>query len=264
MNGKAVRTKLLIGKLSKMFVNEPVKAPLNICHLKARKVLVVAPHADDEVIGCGAMISHYVRLGVPVCVLIVTQESSRSIARSYQYEPAERVAESFRAKDVLGYNELHYFDYPELKLGADVALQERYREDLTAFLTAYDADQIFIPNSDEMHPDHQIIGNLSKRAIMTAKSKEQLPGLNALFTYEIWGPVALNAYAEISVRDYNKKIESIQCYASQTCSVDYEQIIDFLAHTRGKHLGIASETADRCGLAEGYLFMNEDEILNMK
>ena len=47
--------------------------PYSACTvLPAQAALVLAPHPDDEVFGCGAAIASHVRAGVPVQVLVLT------------------------------------------------------------------------------------------------------------------------------------------------------------------------------------------------
>lgn len=38
----------------------------------SKKILILSPHADDEVLGCGGIISKYTRDGYAVNVLILT------------------------------------------------------------------------------------------------------------------------------------------------------------------------------------------------
>ena len=40
--------------------------------IKAERVLIIAPHPDDEVIGCGGVILNYLEQGSDVTVVIVT------------------------------------------------------------------------------------------------------------------------------------------------------------------------------------------------
>ena len=43
--------------------------------MKKRKILIIAPHCDDEVLGCGGAISYFKDLNYDVNVLILTNAS---------------------------------------------------------------------------------------------------------------------------------------------------------------------------------------------
>ena len=48
--------------------------------LLGEKLLVLAPHPDDEVIGCGGLVWHLAERGVPTSTVFLTRETHRSIA----------------------------------------------------------------------------------------------------------------------------------------------------------------------------------------
>jgi len=215
MDTKTFRTRLLIEKLSKIYPNNFSQSLTDIKLIEPRKILVIAPHADDEIIGCGAAIEYFSQKGVYITVLIVTQESDRSIAKTYNYIPEQRVEESYKAQSVLGYDELMYFDFPELMLKSDDSLQQRFCSELTALIQKYQPDSVFIPNKTEMHPDHQIVGELAEQTLLKGLKDGIFTQLDTTIVYEIWGPVTMNSFLEISDIAYAKKIEGIQCYQSQ-------------------------------------------------
>jgi N-acetylglucosamine malate deacetylase 1 len=241
MSTKDIRTNFLLGQLTKLFKSTSYSSLTNIGEVGLKKILIVAPHADDEVIGCGAALQHFVSQGAHVCVLIVTQESERSIAKAYHYEPQQRVQESYDAQEVLGYDQLAYFDFPELMLKSSETLQHDFYEKLMSFIADYAPDGIFLPNSKEMHPDHQIIGELSKTVVSDIVKNGLAAELEAVFIYEIWGTVAVNSYLQVTDTAYKSKIKSIECYQSQMVSVDYTKIIDFIGDKRG---ALLQETID--------------------
>ncbi|MGV4413940.1 PIG-L deacetylase family protein [Chryseobacterium sp. T1] len=261
MDTKAFRTKLLIEKLSKIYPDNFSQSLIDITSAEYQKILIIAPHADDEVIGCGAAIEHFARKGAHITVLIVTQESSRSIAKSYDYVPQQRVEESYEAQSVLGYDELIYFNFPELMLRRDGHLQKCFCLELVELILKYQPDSIFIPNKAEMHPDHQIIGKLAEEVISEGLNNRSFQQLEATVVYEIWGPVMMNSFLEITDTAYTKKITGIQCYKSQLSSVDYEKIIEFIGVSRGKDLmNVRSHESDpKFTIAEGYRLFNYKE-----
>ena len=72
-------------------------------------VLVLAPHPDDEVLGCGGTICRHVAAGDSVTVLVAT----RGTRELYSDEGVERVrAEARKAHQILGVSETRFFDFP--------------------------------------------------------------------------------------------------------------------------------------------------------
>jgi LmbE family N-acetylglucosaminyl deacetylase len=264
MTPKEVRTKILLGQLSKLFNKPYAKACKDVASLPIENVLVVAPHADDEVIGCGAAIDHFVRNGAQVTVLIVTQESQKSIAKQYNYEAGERIEESKRAKGVLGYQELIYFDFPELGLRDKNRVQVDFAQRLQDLIFKIRPNTVFIPNDKEMHPDHKVVGSVALSVITEGKIKSQFNFLQFVLIYEVWGPVFMNSFLRVSHNAKQKKKRSIGCYESQLSSVDYNQIMDFVGKRRASDLKKLPENPIhvRQQLAEAYTLFEEHDLLN--
>ena len=264
MGTKEFRTKILLGQLSKLFKTEHAKSCKDVASLAIEKILVVAPHADDEVIGCGAAIDHFVRNGAQVTVLIVTQESERSISKQYDYTPNERVIESQRAKKVLGYQKLVYFNFPELGLEDSTAIQADFGQQLQELIAQIKPNAVFIPNEKEMHPDHKVIGNVARSVIAASKKQGRFKFLHYLLIYEVWGPVFMNSFLKVTPTAKRKKKRSIDCYASQLSSVDYNQIMEFVGKRRANDLKTLPQDPIhvRQQLAEAYTLFEEHELLD--
>ena len=154
-------------------------------------ILVVAPHPDDESIGCGGLIAMLRERDVAVSVVLVsdgTMSHPNSIAWPSTRRRALRVQEMRSALAVLGVEEtgaLHELGFPDGQVpgpdsagfdGASFALLER--------LAASGASVAVAPWRREPHPDHRAASELARHAIdMLAEAS----GRRArLVEYTVW------------------------------------------------------------------------------
>ena len=186
------------------------------------KILVVAPHPDDDCIGLGGLLSLYAE---NCDVLLVTDGYDESMGD--KNIPKVRLAEFEKAMQTLGVN-----DYKELHL-----IQYTIPKNEKAFgvidLKKY--DYVFVPNRHEYHIDHiavyKMISKLCKKQRSRAKVVE----------YEVWTTLRCpNIYIDITGVTEKKK-ELIKIYESQTRSLDYVNLALGLNAYRGisKHMGYA-------------------------
>ncbi len=79
------------------------------------KVLVIAPHPDDEVLGVGGTISRLASEGNDITVVIVTTGWEPLFPDSQVQQVR---AEAGKANEILGVNSLRFMDLPVTKLNA--------------------------------------------------------------------------------------------------------------------------------------------------
>ncbi|OKH29057.1 PIG-L deacetylase family protein [Chroogloeocystis siderophila] len=135
--------------------------------------LIVAPHPDDESLGCGGAIALLQQLGVSVEVLIIS-DGTRSHPNSRRY-PAPalrdlRESETRAALAVLGDKVAVTFFCLQ-----DGAVPNRNSADfnfavtrLRDYLSSRDVQTIFLPWRFDPHPDHRATWELLTTAIDTA------------------------------------------------------------------------------------------------
>src|SRR5687768_15150977 len=87
--------------------------------LRGERLLVLAPHPDDEVIGCGGLIAQHLREHRSVRIVIATDGGEGG-------EAALREEESRRGVATLGNAEVEFLRFPDRTLGDDV--RPRIRE----------------------------------------------------------------------------------------------------------------------------------------
>jgi LmbE family N-acetylglucosaminyl deacetylase len=194
----------------------------------ARQVVVLAPHPDDEVIGCGGVLRLFAAAGVPATVIFMSDGRSKDghVSLFLRDKPtpaeervvAERKGEAARAGAVLGVSQQVFLDLPDGGVRPTQASVLR----LAAELDRLKPDIVFLPFLIDQHSDH------FQTNVIFLEASKQLSGSSGpeCWAYEIWTPLLANRIVDITaVAD--AKWQALEQYASQTASLDY------VATTRG-------------------------------
>jgi len=189
-------------------------------------VMVLAPHMDDEVVGCGGTIRRHVLAGARVTVVFLTdgRSSDPNIAKDCHGETEIRAAqaalcerrklEAGAAARILGYDELIFLDRPDGNLKTDDALIREVAD----LIAVHDPQVIYYPCVLELHPDHWEASRLLAK-VVDAGSPPTLA--NTLCrAYEAWTPLLPNRLVDIS-DVFDIKIEALKVFVSQLEHVDY-------------------------------------------
>jgi LmbE family N-acetylglucosaminyl deacetylase len=151
-----------------------------------QNTLIIAPHPDDETLGCGGAIALLRRMNLPVAVALVS-DGSKSHPNSQKY-PAPvlqelREKESIAALNILGVEskDITFFRLPdgnvpnlgEAEFDCAIELFQSYLNRLTPMT-------IFLPWRGDPHRDHRASWQLINAAI------EKLAISPRLIEYPIW------------------------------------------------------------------------------
>jgi LmbE family N-acetylglucosaminyl deacetylase/SAM-dependent methyltransferase len=188
---------------------EEVLVPHNaVADIPADSVLVLAPHADDEVLGCGGAIACHVAKRVPVKVVIATDGAFGAKGP----QSAERAAEARAAGKALGYGEPLFWNIPDRTLSYGEPL-------ITKILAAMDgADLVYAPALSETHPDHRILAMCAVEAVKRAGGETRIA------FYEVSAPLRPNLLLDISAFVAAKQA-AVACFRSELARQPYgEQI----------------------------------------
>ncbi len=172
-------------------------------HIPALRVLVVAPHPDDEVFGCGGAIARHVESNVPVCVLVLTDGALYGDVK-------ERQLESSEAAKVLGYGVPEFWGYPDRALSYSDALVDRLVDNIAQI----GADLVYAPSPWEVHPDHR-----QAQAVAVAAVRRSAPSVRLAF-YEVGVPLRPNVLLDISPV-LELKERAMRCFVSQLHQQNY-------------------------------------------
>lgn len=186
--------------------------------LPGRSVLVLAPHPDDEIFGCGGALIKHCKAGDSVSVLIVTDGAFGQSDDSRAAHSAKRAAESLAASGLVGYTALGFLHYRDRELADSDGLVL----DLIKTFNESNPDLIYVPSFDEMHPDHRGLALATLRAV-TLSAREV-----SVAMYEVGRPLSRVTHL-VDVSDvYNVKLEAMRCFKSQLGHQSYDRHIKAL------------------------------------
>jgi LmbE family N-acetylglucosaminyl deacetylase len=175
------------------------------------KVLVLAPHMDDEVIGCGGTLARHVACGADVTVVFLTDGRQGGKPAAASSLAATRKREAAAALRELGVSKLIFFDAADGSLTEQApGLALRLRELLAELRPAL----LYLPFFLEEHPDHRA----ASRVLLEAMQGRDL-ALGCM-GYEVWTPLFPNCLVSID-ETLELKRRSLTHYQSQLAEADY-------------------------------------------
>lgn len=160
----------------------PAPLPLD----RARRALVLAPHPDDEVIGCGGLIVALLRLQVPVHVVLVTDGSGAGGLSAI--EAARRPDEFRAAAQRLGASSLALLGLPDGALTTGVELDTALLRQVRDFAPNW----LIAPTVHDAHRDHRRVAEAARQAALA------VPSVEWLLSYETWSPLTPTHVLDIS------------------------------------------------------------------
>jgi LmbE family N-acetylglucosaminyl deacetylase len=216
-----------------------------------RKVLVVAPHPDDEVLGVGGTIAKLAGTGDQVFVSIMTKGFSPITTEERIHKNRE---DALRAHRLLRVKETIFLDLPVASLNT-VPNWEMNRQILDVF-KRINPDIVFIPFCADVHVDHQMIA--LSCMVASRPNYEDFP--KTIYAYETLSETNWNApyvtpafvpnvFVDITGQ-IKKKVAAFKCFTMQVKKFPKErslQAIRALATLRGSTVGVDA--------AEGFVLL---------
>jgi LmbE family N-acetylglucosaminyl deacetylase len=222
------------------------------------RIVVLAPHMDDEVIGCGGTLARHIACGSHVTVVFLTDgrgggaasnaaAGKASIATTRKHEAQLALAE-------LGITQMVFLDAEDGRLSAEdgrLSANADLVDALRSALIAARPDIVYLPFFLEEHPDHRAASALLSEAVSGAGMSFQCHG------YEVWTPLFPNCLVRID-ETVEAKRRAIGHYQSQLAEADY-------LHTAlGLNAYRSSALADgECRYAEAFYAVSLSQYLDL-
>jgi N-acetylglucosamine malate deacetylase 1 len=202
-----------------------------------KRILVIAPHPDDEVLGVGGTIARGAAEGSQIYVVIVT----KGFAPAFDEElVAQGRREAAEAHATLGVHRAIFLDLPAA--GLDSVEHRLLNERLSGVIHDLKPDVLYIPFNGDIHLDHQMVfasamvaarpnGSYTPRSIYAYETLSET-NWNAPYLTPAFVP---NVFVDIA--DYlGVKIAAMEVYRSQIKDFPHErstQAMRALAALRG-------------------------------
>lgn len=204
--------------------------------------LIIAPHPDDEVLGCGGTIKRLSSEGTKVFVLIAT----RGKKVMYSEESILNTRSDARnAHKILGVTETHFLDFPAPDLDmisiAEISLA------LSQVIKDLEISTLYLPHRGDIHHDHKII---FQAGLVAARPLEGNP-VKRIYSYETlseteWAaPFSNDSFTPtffVNITDHlSAKIEAMKCFRTQLKEFPNPRslkAIEALANLRGSTIGV--------------------------
>ena len=208
-------------------------------------VLIVAPHPDDETLGCGGTILRHRSLGDNVNWLVVTRlQDFRETRNDIDTQQKEilQVAEAY------GFGSVTHLNFEASKL--DTAPMSELVFSIKKVIDGIQPTIIYVPYWNDVHSDHRCVFD----ATISASKWFRSPSIKEIYAYETLsetnfaghgGGFRPNVYINIE-QFFEKKVDILRIYESQIAAHPFPrgvETVEALSKIRGSESGVGHAEA---------------------
>ncbi len=218
-----------------------------------KSILVVAPHADDETLGCGGTLLRHIENGDEVHWLLVTGMSIESGFTEQQI--AVRAEEINRVQSLYGFSKKHELKLPPAKL--ETLPKGDIIGEISKVVNEVRPEVVYTVYRNDAHSDHEIVYD----ALMAATKTFRYPFVKRVLAYETIsetdfcmkpeGGFRPNVFSNIG-GFLEEKLKILAVYEGEMGEFPFprsNKAISALAHIRGVQAN--------CEAAEAFMLLKE-------
>lgn len=220
------------------------------------KILVIAPHPDDEVLGCGGTIAKHAQKGDQVYVAIVT----KGFAPLFSPQGVEVTREDcYKADALLGVKETIFLDFPAAML--EEVPRYKLNDAFVSIVQEKKPDVVYLPHRGDMQLDHKFTVD----AAMVALRPKYKHIVKQIYSYETlsetgWDiPNTANEFIPTMYNDISaflgKKLKALQLFKTQIMDFPNTRSIEAV-----KALALYRGSMMHLGAAEAFALIREIKI----
>ena len=183
-----------------------------------KNILILSPHADDEILGCGGFISKYSKKNYHISVLILTN-ANKGAPEIYSPDDINRIRNEAKiANDFVGTKKLFFENLPALNLNNYPIY--KITNIINKFILDINPEIVLIPSANDIHDDHKIIFKAAKVSMRPNKKNN----LKKILSYEVLSETEWNEngksfnpnyFVSLDKSDIDRKVKAFLKYRSQ-------------------------------------------------
>lgn len=206
-----------------------------------KNILVIAPHADDEILGCGALMAKLAKEGKKVFVLICTN-AHVGAPELFSQEAIDMIRdEARRSHASIGVEKTYFLELPAPALDAYPGY--KVSNAISKVIAECNPDTVFIPHRGDSHKDH---GRIHDAAMVACRPRGNYQ-VKRVYAYETlseteWGePVQSDWFVptkffSFTEDEFTEKLKAMSFFKSQLAPFPASrslEAIEALAKYRG-------------------------------
>lgn len=210
-------------------------------------ILAVAPHLDDEVLGCGGTIAKHHRKGDKVFVVYITAGwSGLPKIKSKETAIKIREKEARRACKILGVEKALFLREKDRNFSCSGKIIQK----LIKVIRQIRPKVIYAPHPKEKDLEHRITYEVARESSWLSKSPyflnlgKPIESIEALRLYEVWTPMKNYFIKEDITSVVDIKIKALSAYKSQMEYLNLVDAIIGLNMYRGSMVGAGKKFAE--------------------
>ncbi|WP_456392071.1 PIG-L deacetylase family protein [Persephonella sp.] len=222
-----------------------------------RKVLIVAAHPDDEVLGCGGTVSRLIREGYEAYTLIlgegITSRDKNRNRENRKKEINKLKKQIYKANKILGVKEVFTFDFPDNRFDSVdfidiVKTIEEVKNNLNPEI-------IFTHSKSDLNIDHQI----TYKAVITATRPMKEESVKQIYSFEVLSSTEWNYPLSFSPNVYFDIEKTLELKLKAMSA--YEMELREYPHPRSLE-GIKIKAGQR-GIEAGFYYAEAFELIRI-
>lgn len=211
------------------------------------RILVVAPHPDDEILGCGGTLLRRRKEGADIAWLIVTVISEQLGWSAGAVR--QRALDIDRVTNLVGFGKVYQLQFPAARL--DSLPRADLIEKLSDVFQSFQPDEVLVPHPSDAHSDHRVVFD----AVSACTKWFRYPTVKRVLAYETISETGFgldpghvfspNVFVDIG-EFLDRKLDIMAVYKSEIGAFPFPRSLESiraLAILRGSHGGFSAAEA---------------------